>query len=174
MKADDFVARLVKYLNMKALWVGSDFALGYQREGNAAFLKAQGQKHGFAVTVIELMMTDAGSQVIRSSQVRDHVRRGSMENVKAWLGPGLCSGGRGRARTKARDCDWLSDRKHRSMVRANHPSQRGLCRLGPAWRRNLQSRDEYRHPPEPLKAAACPSKRICWTLTGIFMGGSWK
>jgi len=86
MKADDFVARLVKYLNMKALWVGSDFALGYQREGNAAFLKAQGQKHGFAVTVIELMMTDAGSQVIRSSQVRDHVRRGSMENVKAWLG----------------------------------------------------------------------------------------
>lgn len=86
MRADDFVARLVKYLNMKALWVGSDFALGYQREGNAAFLKAQGQKQGFAVTVIELMITDAGGQVIRSSQVRDHVRRGSMEKVKTWLG----------------------------------------------------------------------------------------
>ena len=86
MKADDFVARLVKYLNMKELWVGSDFALGYQREGNVTFLKAQGQKHGFAVTVIKLMMTAVGSQVIRSSQVRDHVRRGSMENVKTWLG----------------------------------------------------------------------------------------
>ena len=86
MKAADFVEQLVKHLKMKEIWVGSDFALGYQREGNVEFLTAQGQERGFRVTVIELMMTDAGSEVIRSSQVRDHVRRGSMAKVKTWLG----------------------------------------------------------------------------------------
>ena len=86
MKAADFVEQLVRHLRMKELWVGADFALGYRREGNVAFLKAQGRARGFAVSVIELMTTEAGGQIIGSSQVRDHVRRGQMEKVKAWLG----------------------------------------------------------------------------------------
>ena len=86
MKAVDFVEQLVRHLKMKEIWVGSDFALGYQREGNVAFLKAQGRARGFAVSVIELMTTEAGGQIIGSSQVREHVRRGQMKQVKAWLG----------------------------------------------------------------------------------------
>ncbi len=86
MKAVDFVDQLIEHLKMKEIWVGSDFAMGYRRQGNVAFLKAQGRARGFAVSVIELMTTESGGQIIGSSQVRDHVRRGEMKQVKAWLG----------------------------------------------------------------------------------------
>ncbi len=86
MPAADFVEQLVKHLKVKELWVGADFALGYQRGGNVEFLTAQGQERGFRVSVIELMMSAADDKVIRSSQVREHVRRGSMDKVKTWLG----------------------------------------------------------------------------------------
>ena len=86
MAATDFVDELVCHLNIRELWVGADFALGYQREGNVAFLKAQGRERGFAVNVIELMATESGGQIIGSSQIRQHVRRGEMEQVTVWLG----------------------------------------------------------------------------------------
>lgn len=86
MPAADFVEQLVKHLKVKELWVGADFALGYQRGGNVEFLTAQGQERGFRVSVIELMMSAADDKVIRSSQIREHVQCGSMDKVKTWLG----------------------------------------------------------------------------------------
>ncbi|NJR12345.1 hypothetical protein HC776_00115 [bacterium] len=37
MRAALFVERLIAHLRMKDVWVGVDFALGYQREGTVAF-----------------------------------------------------------------------------------------------------------------------------------------
>ena len=37
-----------RYLRLRELWIGHDFAMGYQREGDAEFLTKLGQARGFA------------------------------------------------------------------------------------------------------------------------------
>lgn len=88
MRASDFVDQLVDYLKISELWVGSDFAMGYKREGNVEFLTAQGHEKGFTVTAIDLIMTDSGDKVIRSSEIREHLMIGDMAKVRGWLGRG--------------------------------------------------------------------------------------
>ena len=86
IRAGQFVEQLVKHLHLKELWVGADFALGYEREGTVEFLRDRGSHHGFGVTAIELIMSEAGGESIHSSQVRDLVRRGEMRQAKSMLG----------------------------------------------------------------------------------------
>ena len=86
IRAEQFVDQLVKHLRLKELWVGSDFALGYEREGTVEFLRLQGKVKGFSVTAIELIMSEAGGDSIRSTQVRDLVRQGEMRQAKGMLG----------------------------------------------------------------------------------------
>jgi len=88
MRASNFVDQLVEYLKISELWVGSDFAMGYKREGNVGFLSAQGREKDFTVTAIDLIMTDSGEKVIRSSEIRDHITVGDMDTVRGWLGRG--------------------------------------------------------------------------------------
>ena len=47
VRAAAFVDQLLQNLKMSALWVGSDFAMGYKREGNVPFLREQGLQKGF-------------------------------------------------------------------------------------------------------------------------------
>ena len=86
IRAGQFVEQLIKHLHLKELWVGSDFALGYEREGTVEFLRDLGSHHGFGVTAIELIMSEAGGESIHSSQVRDLVRQGEMRQAKSMLG----------------------------------------------------------------------------------------
>ncbi len=86
LPAADFVELLVRYLRIKELWVGADFALGFQREGDVRYLKAQGEKHDFEVRAIELITAHNSDRLISSSKVRDHVRRGEMNDAKLMLG----------------------------------------------------------------------------------------
>lgn len=86
LPAADFVAQLVTHLRVKELWVGADFALGYQREGDVRFLKTQGQHHGFAVTAVELITAHHNQLLIRSSSLRNLVRSGDITEAKALLG----------------------------------------------------------------------------------------
>lgn len=86
IRAEHFVAQLVKHLRLKELWVGSDFALGYEREGTVDFLRLQGKRNGFGVTAIELIMSEAGGSSIHSSQVRHLIRQGDMRQAKHMLG----------------------------------------------------------------------------------------
>ena len=88
MRASDFVNQLVDYLKIAELWVGSDFAMGYKREGTVEFLAVQGQEKGFSITAIDLIMTGSGDKVIRSSQIRDHLKQGDVDTVREWLGRG--------------------------------------------------------------------------------------
>lgn len=84
MRAADFVAQLMQHVKMSALWVGSDFAMGYEREGNVPFLYQQGQQKGFSVHEIDLIMNHGGK--ISSSAIREAVQNGDLEQAKAWLG----------------------------------------------------------------------------------------
>ncbi|MEZ4666812.1 MAG: bifunctional riboflavin kinase/FAD synthetase [Anaerolineae bacterium] len=84
MRAAQFVDRLTQHLKMAALWVGSDFAMGYKREGNVSLLRQEGLQKGFTVHEIDLIMNSGDK--ISSSDIRDAVQNGQMEQAKAWLG----------------------------------------------------------------------------------------
>ena len=86
LPAPDFVELLVKYLRIKELWVGTDFALGFRRAGDVPYLQTQGELHGFDVRAIELIAAQNSDRLIRSSKVRDNVRHGEMMEAKLMLG----------------------------------------------------------------------------------------
>lgn len=85
IRATDFVEQLCTHLKMATLWVGPDFALGYRREGDVPFLRAQGAARGFTVETVELRLTTGGS-VISSSSIREALTAGDVEQAAAWLG----------------------------------------------------------------------------------------
>jgi riboflavin kinase / FMN adenylyltransferase len=102
MRAAEFVDRLLRYLKMKALWVGADFAMGYQREGNIEFLRSQSQAQNFNLRVIDLM--DAGGERVSSSRIRSELSEGHVEEAGRLLGrpfalPGTVVEGAKRGRT---------------------------------------------------------------------------
>lgn len=86
LPAADFVRQLVTNLRIKELWVGTDFALGFRREGDIRFLKSQGELHGFEVMAFELITARKSDVLIRSSKVRELVRRGEVLKAKDLLG----------------------------------------------------------------------------------------
>ncbi len=91
IRAVDFVDQLKDYLKLSQLWVGVDFALGYQREGNVAFLQEQGKQKGFIVKTVDLLGTD--HITISSTLIRNAVQQGDMEQVRQWLGRGYAVAG---------------------------------------------------------------------------------
>ncbi|MEQ8673473.1 MAG: bifunctional riboflavin kinase/FAD synthetase [Aggregatilineales bacterium] len=93
VRAEDFVDRLLKHLNMKVLRVGADFAMGYQREGNVPFLTALGVEKAFTVEPIELVQSENNAEVISSSRIREALDAGDMAQVRAYLGRGYALGG---------------------------------------------------------------------------------
>ncbi len=88
IRAADFVNQLLEHLKMTSLWLTSDFAMGYKREGNFAYLSAQGAQKGFEVRQIDLLSTstDDGTSVISSSKIREALRTGHVEQAADWLG----------------------------------------------------------------------------------------
>ena len=83
--ADTFVSELlVKKLGVKELVVGYDYAFGKGRSGNIDFLKQQGQRFGFQVTVVEACYKD--KQLVSSTKIRELIREGQMAAAKELLG----------------------------------------------------------------------------------------
>ncbi|MCY3573063.1 MAG: bifunctional riboflavin kinase/FAD synthetase [Chloroflexi bacterium] len=84
LRAVDFVSLLLKHLRLRELRVGAEFALGFQREGDIAFLRAQGQERDFQVVTIAPVT--AQGERIRSADLRALLRTGDMRGVTARLG----------------------------------------------------------------------------------------
>lgn len=85
IRAAQFVDQLLSHLKMTSLWVTADFALGYEREGNFAFLSALGRERGFEVRQIDLL-ADTSTSVISSSGVREALLEGNIAQATEWLG----------------------------------------------------------------------------------------
>ncbi|MCY3918999.1 MAG: bifunctional riboflavin kinase/FAD synthetase [Chloroflexi bacterium] len=90
--AGDFVRLLVEELRLTELVTGPDFALGRQRGGDIATLRALGDELGFRVTVID-MVRDGGRNTeddadakISSSDIRDGLAAGDVARVNDLLG----------------------------------------------------------------------------------------
>ncbi len=101
IRAADFVDVLVANLDVKEIWVGPDFALGYKREGDVAFLRSQGEQKGFVVHTADFVRVDG--EVISSSLIRQALREGRVADAAGCLGrpfriPGRVEPGDGRGR----------------------------------------------------------------------------
>jgi len=102
MRAAEFVDQLVAQLHMRELWIGHDFALGYQREGNAEFLTRLGETRSFTVKTVEPITN--GDEVISSSGIRVALKQGDVAHAARLLGRWFRLSGRvvpgdGRGRT---------------------------------------------------------------------------
>ena len=85
IRAAAFVDSMLDHLKLSSLWVGADFALGYKREGNVAFLQAQGEEKGFSVQVIDLIAAESDG-AISSTAIRAALLAGEVGQASDWLG----------------------------------------------------------------------------------------
>ncbi|GLQ10857.1 riboflavin biosynthesis protein [Devosia yakushimensis] len=85
IEAEDFVSRfLVDALAVTGVIVGTDFHFGRQRRGTPTFLKAEGDRLGFAVETLGLM--DEGDEPISSSRIRAALSEGAVTAANRLLG----------------------------------------------------------------------------------------
>lgn len=85
ISAEEFVNDiLVTKIGVHELVVGYDYAFGKGRQGNIDFLKNQGTKKGFKVTIIEPYYVD--NMLVSSTMVRQLVSEGRMGDVRKLLG----------------------------------------------------------------------------------------
>jgi riboflavin kinase/FMN adenylyltransferase len=82
--ARQFVDLLKKYLRMRGLVIGPDFALGRNREGNADTLCTLGKEMGFTVTVVPAVMING--EVVSSTAIRKALADGDMKKVRSLAG----------------------------------------------------------------------------------------
>lgn len=86
MSATDFVERvLVRDLAADCVVVGADFHFGKGREGTPEFLRAAGERLGFAVILVPQVRDEDGA-VISSSAIRKALAEGTVERANALLG----------------------------------------------------------------------------------------
>ena len=83
LSAREFVLYLKKYLKMRGLVIGPNFALGRGREGNVAALQSLGQELGFTVEVVKPLMVEGS--VVSSTAVREALARGDMKTTTRLL-----------------------------------------------------------------------------------------
>ncbi len=79
-----FIAALQQALRLAALWVGPDFALGRNREGDVDALQAMGAELGFSVHVIEPQLLQG--EEVRSGRVRTYLLEGDVQAAALQLG----------------------------------------------------------------------------------------
>jgi riboflavin kinase/FMN adenylyltransferase len=82
--AADFMGSLLHHLRLAELWVGPDFTLGHECEGDIAFLRQLGSKRGYGVRVIDPV--EWGGGIVHSSRVRQALWRGDIEEATGCLG----------------------------------------------------------------------------------------
>ena len=102
IRAADFVTRLTELARLRELWCGEDFALGHQREGNVAFLQAEGARRGFERRLTPPLLMDG--EPISSTRIRQTLRDGAVEQAARFLGrpfglPGVVVDGDKRGRS---------------------------------------------------------------------------
>ncbi len=100
--AHDFVAQLKDRLDLKELWIGYDFALGHNREGDFAALQKFGAEMGFQVRAVAAVEIDGGP--VSSSRIRNLLAAGDVQAAARLLGrpyslAGEVTGGAKRGRT---------------------------------------------------------------------------
>ena len=84
LAAREFVSLLCEHLKMKGIVAGPDFALGHNREGDIAALKALGEDMDFWVETVEHVLMGQGA--ISSNSLRRTIAQGDVESASKMLG----------------------------------------------------------------------------------------
>jgi riboflavin kinase/FMN adenylyltransferase len=84
LTADEFMERLLDAMELRALVVGYDFALGRGRQGNVAWLREHGSRHGYTVEEVPPFRLDG--EEVHSSDVRRLLTLGEVEAASRLLG----------------------------------------------------------------------------------------
>jgi riboflavin kinase/FMN adenylyltransferase len=84
LSARRFVELMQKYLRMRGLVIGADFALGRNREGDADALHALGQEMDFSVTIVSAVILNG--EVVSSTAIREALAKGDVEKVRRLTG----------------------------------------------------------------------------------------
>ncbi len=92
LSARQFVSLLKKYLRMRGMVIGPDFALGRDREGNANNLRTLGQDMDFSVTVIPPIIVNG--EVASSTAIRNALADGDMKKARNLVGRSFSLQGR--------------------------------------------------------------------------------
>lgn len=101
IKANEFLAWIKHRLQFQGLWVGENFALGSQREGNVAYLEKARAEWNFELNIVTPVYE--GGEIISSTRVREALRLGDVVRVSRYLGrpfiiPGEVTKGSGRGK----------------------------------------------------------------------------
>jgi riboflavin kinase/FMN adenylyltransferase len=84
VSAGVFLDRLQSHLDLKHLWIGEDFALGYKREGDRQYLELAGVKRGFQLYTMPPV--NINGETVSSTRIRDALRAGDVASVANFLG----------------------------------------------------------------------------------------
>lgn len=84
VKAEEFILFVFNQLQFSHLWVGHDFALGRDREGDSELLKKIGETLGYQVHVIPPYIYE--NEVISSSLIRRKLRGGEINAANHLMG----------------------------------------------------------------------------------------
>ncbi len=82
--ARDFARQLVEAFHPIELWIGPDFRMGKDRQGDIPHLKELGREFGFLVKVIDQQLADG--EVISSTRIRAELAVGRIREVTRLLG----------------------------------------------------------------------------------------
>jgi riboflavin kinase / FMN adenylyltransferase len=84
LSAEEFMQMMSAHLGLRQLWVGDDFALGRNRQGDIPTLRAIGEKLGYTVHVTGEV--DIAGERVSSSLIRGLVRKGEVSQAARLLG----------------------------------------------------------------------------------------
>lgn len=84
LSAKEFLSLVKKYLKMRALIIGPDFALGRDRQGDIEMLRSLGREMDFSVEVIPAYTVDG--EIVSSTLIRQALARGDMKKVTRLMG----------------------------------------------------------------------------------------
>jgi riboflavin kinase/FMN adenylyltransferase len=79
-----FMQSVATYLRLRELWVGPDFALGRNREGDVPRLEEVGREFGYEVHVVEPVVL--GAEKVSSSRIRALLGEGRVAEARRLLG----------------------------------------------------------------------------------------
>ncbi len=84
LSAREFIVLLKKYLKMRGLVIGTDFALGKERQGDTDTLLKLGQEMDFSVTVVPPLTING--KVVSSTAIRKALADGDMKKFSELTG----------------------------------------------------------------------------------------
>ena len=84
MGAEDFILSIHNQIHFSSLWVGHDFALGRDREGDSTLLEKIGEQLGYHLQEIPPYIFE--NEVVSSSRIRRTLREGKVRKANQLLG----------------------------------------------------------------------------------------